>query len=254
MFEGRQLVLLGKYSGDAPLEFGLKGNYLGEAREFKFTFALDNATTRNGFVPRLWAGRKVADLVDAIRQAGADSPLASATVPGAYKELIDEIVRLSTEFGILTEYTAFLALEGTDLGKKDAVQAEAWGNLRRRGQQERTGNAGVSQSSNAAEMKRQSKENKRNEWVDDKLNRVAVGEVQQIVDRAFFKRGERWVDGRLLDKPDAKPAREITVGSDEYKKMVEKLENQGRAGCVSLEGEILLQVDGEIVLIKPSKD
>ena len=32
------------------------------------------------------------------------------------KELTDEIVRISTEFGILTEYTAFLAREGTDAG------------------------------------------------------------------------------------------------------------------------------------------
>ena len=31
------------------------------------------------------------------------------------RELVEEIVRLSTEFGILTEYTAFLAREGTDL-------------------------------------------------------------------------------------------------------------------------------------------
>jgi len=254
LFEGEQLVLLGKYSGEAPLDFTLKGNVLGTEREFKFTFALDKATTRNAFVPRLWAGRRVADLVDAIRQAGADRPLDAQPGIEPYRELIDEIVRLSTEFGILTEYTAFLALEGTDHAKKGEVQHAAWNNLRDRGQGQRTGSAGVSQSSNAAEMKRQHKENKRNEWVDDKLNRVAVGEVQQMHDRAFFKRRERWIDGRLLEKADVKPAREIIVGSEEYDKLVEKLQNQGRAGCVSLQGEILLLVEGEIVLIKPAAD
>lgn len=255
MFEGEQLVLLGRYSGDAPLDFSLNGNYLGTSREFKFTFSLDNATTRNAFVPRLWAGRKVATLVDGIRQAGADQPLGAQPAIGAFRELIDEIVKLSVEFGILTEYTAFLALEGTNLGRREQVQAEAWNNLRGRGQQQRTGNAGVSQSSNAAEMKRQYKENKRNEWVDDKLQRVAVGEVQQLVDRAFFKRGDRWVDARILDMvAETKPAREVTVGTAEYTALVEKLENQGRASCVSLKGEILLHVDNEVVLIKPAKD
>ncbi|MBK9973642.1 MAG: VWA domain-containing protein [Planctomycetes bacterium] len=255
MFEGEQLVLLGKYTGDAPLTFNLKGNYLGTSREFKFTFGLDQATTRNAFVPRLWAGRKVATLVDGIRQAGADQPLGAQPGIGAFRELIDEIVKLSTEFGILTEYTAFLALEGTDLSKPDQVQAEAWNNLRGRGQQQRTGNAGVSQSSNAAEMKRQYKENKRNEWVDDRLQRVAVGDVQQLGDRAFFKRGERWVDSRLLDRAaEAKPDREVVVGTSEYSTLLEKLENQGRASCVSLTGEILLQVETEVVLIKPAKD
>lgn len=254
LFEGEQLVLLGKYAGEAPLEFNLKGNYLGTQREFKFSFDLGKATTRNAFVPRLWAGRKVAMMVDAIRQAGADLPLGAEPNPNVYRELIDEIVKLSTEFGILTEYTAFLSLEGTDLRQKDSVQAEAWNNLRSRGQQQRSGNAGVSQSSNAAEMKRASKENKRNEYVNDKLERVAVGKVQQLVDRAFFQRGGRWVDSQLLEKLDVKPAKEITVGSDEYKKLVEKLENQGRASCVSLEGEILLLVDGEIVLVKPANN
>ena len=35
------------------------------------------------------------------------------------KELIEEVVRLSTEFGILTEYTAFLAREGTDIADRE---------------------------------------------------------------------------------------------------------------------------------------
>ncbi len=37
---------------------------------FKFRLPLDQATTRNGFVPRLWASRKIGLLVDAIREQG----------------------------------------------------------------------------------------------------------------------------------------------------------------------------------------
>ena len=46
----------------------MTGNYRGEQRTFQFTFALDKATTRNAFVPRLWAGRRIAYLADQARQ------------------------------------------------------------------------------------------------------------------------------------------------------------------------------------------
>ena len=41
------------------------------------------------------------------------------------KELVDEIVRLSTEYGVLTEYTAFLALDGTDFSQREALNEQA---------------------------------------------------------------------------------------------------------------------------------
>ena len=248
LFEGDQLVLIGRYTGDAPLAFRLGGDFCGTQRQFEFSFSVANATTRNSFVPRLWAGRKVAELIDVIRQA--DPPATSAEVDPRFKEVVAEIIALSTEFGILTEYTAFLALEGTDLTKQADVQREAWSNLQGRGQNVRSGNGGVSQSSNASDMKRQVKENKRNEWYDDKLNRVAVGEVQQVNDRAFYKRKEIWVDSRLLENT-RKPDRTIKVGSDEYLKLLEKLTAQGRQGAIALEGSTLLEVDGEVILIEP---
>ena len=70
VFEGDQIVLLGQYVGEEPLEFTLRGNYRGTPRVFQFRLSLDQATTRNGFVPRLWASRKIGLLVDAIREQG----------------------------------------------------------------------------------------------------------------------------------------------------------------------------------------
>ncbi len=52
-------------------------------------------------MPRLWASRR-SDPVDAIRQMGAEEGLRVANAPAPtdprLKELVDEIVRLSTEF------------------------------------------------------------------------------------------------------------------------------------------------------------
>jgi Ca-activated chloride channel family protein len=250
LFEGDQLVLLGRYMGEAPLKFRLNGNFTGAMKEFEFTFSLDKATTRNSFVPRLWAGRRVAELIDDIHMAGQldNSP---DRIDPKFKEAVDEIVRLSTEFGILTEYTAFVALEGTDLSKRAEINRQAWGNLQSRGQNVRSGEGGISQSSNAAEMKRQVRENKRNDWYDDKLNRVAVGDVQQMNDRAFFKRGERWVDSKVVNDAEVKPDVTVKVGSDEYVKLVERLKELGREGSVALKGEIIIELDGKKILIQP---
>ena len=74
LFEGDQLVVLGRYHGASPLVFELAGNYRGASRKFRFQFDLAAATTKNAFVPRLWASRKIAVLVDAIRDLGADRP------------------------------------------------------------------------------------------------------------------------------------------------------------------------------------
>ncbi len=70
LFEGDQIVILGQYTGDEPLDFTLRGNFRGTSRVFEFRLPVENATTRNGFVPRLWASRKIGLLVDAIREQG----------------------------------------------------------------------------------------------------------------------------------------------------------------------------------------
>ena len=157
MFEGEQIVVLGRYVGDGPLKFTLRGDYLGARREFAFTLPVDQATTRNGFVPRLWAGRKIGLLVDAIREQGASpgvlSREARSSTNPATRELVDEIVRLSTEFGILTEYTSFLAREGTDLSQKDKVVSEAETLFNDRAIRTRSGLSSVNQDVNNQSQK-----------------------------------------------------------------------------------------------------
>ena len=272
LFEGDQLVVLGRYVGDDPLNFVLGGSYRGLPRSFVFEFPLDGATTDNAFVPRLWASRRIAALTEEIRQLGADSATSHATArssapwaaPAAHgwsgagyvpadprvAELVAEIVDLSTEYGILTEYTAFLALEGTDLSHRDDVMAQAAANFQTRAVGTRSGIGAVNQSMNQGFQVTQSRLNVRNEFYDAQMNRVEVTDVQQINDRAFFRRGSRWVDSRLARAESADPATVIAFGSNEHLELVRRLAAEGRAGSVSLEGEILLQVDGEPVLIR----
>ena len=255
LFEGGQLVVLGKYAGAPPLTFRLRGNYLGRDRVFEFTFGLHATTARNAFVPRLWASRKIGVLVDAIRQLGASGSAAAVSEAAAHdprlKELVDEIVRLSTKWGILTEYTAFLAREGTDLSDRDAIMAEANRNFVDRAIRTRSGKGAVNQAANYRASFNQVQLNHSNEYWDANMSRVSIANVQQINDLAFYRRNNQWVDSRLVnERSRLQPARTIEFGSEQFRRLAHKLAHEGRSGSISLRGDILMEVDGEPVLIR----
>lgn len=249
LFEGDQLVLLGQYVGKKPLTFKISGNYLGKTKTFEFTFKFKKANLKNGFVPRLWASRKIAEMIDAIRMMGAD-PAASGNDP-KIKELVDEIVRLSTEFGILTEYTAFLAREGTNLANRREVLREATDRFESRAMGGRAGMGGVNQSLNMVQQKGQVALNRKNYYYDAEMKRVSVSGVQQINDWTYYRRGNRWVDSRLMEnEAQITPKRIVRFGSDEYLELAQTLARQGRQGSIALSGDVLMLVDGEAVLIQ----
>lgn len=257
LFEGDQLVLLGQYLSEEPLSCQLSGNYLGRKRTFRFTFALDKATVRNGFVPRLWASRKIGVLIDAIRSLGADQPFQQPKPldqsDPRVKELVSEVVRLSQEFGILTEYTAFLAREGGDLSDVRGNWERANRRFVARAQNKRAGWDSVSQEGNLGFYRNQSLANPTNSLVIGKNNLQAVqfANVQQFNDRAFFNNDGRWVEGRAAVKArQEQPKKTIEFGSEEFLALAHKLAAEERQSSISLRGEILLEVDNELVLVR----
>ena len=249
LFAADQLILLGQYIGTEPLRFEVKGNFQGTETRFTYEFDLDKASQRNGFVPRLWASRKIAELIDIIRQMGAD-PAASSSDP-KIKELTDEIVRLSTEFGILTEYTAFLAREGTALHDRTEVLRETTRRLSSRAMRDRVGMSGLNQSANMKQQKAQVSLNYNNFYLNEQLERVGIDTVQQINDLAFYYKGSRWVDSRLARKTlQSKPDKVIRFGSGAYFDLARKLAEQGRQASIAFDTDVLLWVDGETVLVE----
>ena len=99
LFRGSQLMVFGRYSGGGDVAVQLKGAMKGKEQTFAFDAAFPAETVENAFIPHLWAQRKIAYLLDEIRLHGEN------------KELVDEVVRLSKEFGIATPYTSYLVLE-----------------------------------------------------------------------------------------------------------------------------------------------
>jgi len=253
LFEGDQLVLLGQYIGPEAVVFELTGRRLGDVQTSRFSLDPAKADRLHGFVPRLWAGRKIAELIDLIRQMGAEGGR-SADDP-KIKELTEEIVRLSTKFGILTEYTAFLAREGTDLQDLSQVRQEAWSNFDRRAMQVRSGMGGVNQGLNIQRQKGQAVLNYENAYLNERMEQVRIDTVQHTHDRAFYNRANRWIDSRLASaQADRQPDRTIEFGTEAFWELVERMAREGRQGSLAFTADVLLSVDGQTVLIKMPQD
>lgn len=251
LFAGEPLVVLGTYRGDEPLRVELGGELLGDARAFTYRFDLDRASPKNAFVARLWASRRIAGLADEIRQAGAD-PAQAAQLAGdpRFEELASEILELSTRFGVLTEYTAFLATEGTDLGDTGQLLASVHDNLQTQAVATRWGPEAVNWARNNDHQVQQRHLNVRNAYWNEAGVRVEIANVQQVGSNAYFRRGERWVSSTLVGTDDLERAdRVVELGTDAHAALLEALVEHDRQGELALDGEILLEVAGERVLV-----
>ncbi len=272
MYEGDQLVLLGRYKGKQPLFFELSGNYRGKEQTFHFKFDVKpTMNTNNAFVARLWASRRIAQLVDSIRDLGANpSALAATQLPGSngvtstltstsatpqldsqLKELTDEIIELSKEFGILTEYTSFLAEEGIDLGDTQAINDKAIDNFKNRALECRTGIGSVNQEFNNSLQRGQTCANPNNRYWTADMKQATVTNVQQCNVGAFYRRGNRWISNRLIDEEkEVTPDRTVEFGTPAFNDLVWQLVAESRNSELALDGDILITVGDEKVLIK----
>ena len=297
MFEGDQLVVLGQYTDASARKLTLEGNFLGHQRTFEFAFEPAKATTRNAFVPRLWAQRRIAGLIEQIRQNAADSHVTDPAHDMKTKELVDEVVRLSTKWGILTEYTAFLAVEpsatgfgaapepqlqmrqaftpapggrGGGAGGKSASNIDllnapgapartappadkAGYVVRERAAKQRDGSVAVNQELNIQAQLAAGCVNPTNEFFDKDLKKVQVNSICQVADQTLFRRNNRWIDAKLVDREE-QPERTVEFASDEYNRIVDDLAAQGRQGLIAQGGDCLILYKGQRVLVKGPGD
>ena len=113
VYAGDQLVLVGRYATPGPVAIQAKGWVDGKEVAFSFegNFANESGDSTYAFVERLWATRRVGEIVDRL------------DLDGANDELMNELLELSKKHGIMTPYTAFLA--------DDSVALDAAENVRR---------------------------------------------------------------------------------------------------------------------------
>lgn len=123
IFEGEQLVLVGRYRRTGLTKVTISGTVRGERKSFDFpaTLVSDSSDQSYAFVESLWALRRIGKIIDELDLVGRN------------EELINELVALSTKHGILTPYTSFLADETArpDGLALEANATRAGGSLRR---------------------------------------------------------------------------------------------------------------------------
>ena len=110
LFLGSQIIVVGRYRpGVSQTTVTLTGNVNEQQQTFRFANqALVQESSAEepalNALPRLWATRKIGSLLSQIRLTGAN------------QETIDQIVRLSIRYGIVTPYTSYLVTETMPLG------------------------------------------------------------------------------------------------------------------------------------------
>lgn len=246
LFRGGTMVVLGRYRGETPFTLAVSGTSPAGPTRIAATVQPSMASASNGFVPRLWASRRIAVLVDEIRQQGRSQ--GSGNDP-RWRELASEIVRLSTTYGILTEYTAMLALEGSSFNDLRALEAACLGNLHGRAASTRMGGGAINQGINYNRQKNEMWQSATNSYVAPGNVQVDALSMNQCADKTFYRVGNAWADGALAGR-EVRVDEDIAFGSPRHREVLWELVNDGRQSALALEGEIVLEHRGRTLRVQ----
>jgi len=195
LFRGDQLVLAGRFHRGGAARISLTGSAGGRKQAFTYQVKFDESSVgeTNAFVARLWAIRRIGEIIDEL------------DLHGRNQELIDELVALSQKHGILTPYTSFLADDRVNLSavhenRMFAAQSAA----------DQLGVVGGASGFGQRALKAQL-QNANNTQVSG----VATANVQQIGQKAFFKKDQLWQDSTVTAE-QARNAIRVVQFSHEY--------------------------------------
>lgn len=187
IFKGNQLIIAGRFKDTGKTTIRLTGTANGKKREFKLTQDIPDSDN-NTFISPLWASRRIGVLQDEIRLHGEN------------KELIDEIVRLSKRYGIITEYTSFLVEEKEARIAAEDVDGFFGTKLSRKlseASKDESGSWAVNQSVNNNNLSNALQAPASTQTYFDKTGKtVELNNVQNVRGIAFFNDGGTWTDSR----------------------------------------------------------
>lgn len=209
IFKGTQLVILGRYEGNGATVITLTGYVNGEEKRFVYEGTFPEENKENDFIPRIWATRKIGYLMSEIRFKGEN------------RELIDEIIALSKEYGIMTPYTSFLILEKDEDYYRWGIQRENAPEVRKKGEKflsgmkSLAGERAVSSSIEISELK-------------NKLSAVKplITAIKHVGDKTFYLQEDgSWLDSIWKEGMNVKKVKYL---SDEYFKILMKRPELGK--------------------------
>ncbi len=231
LFAGTQLTLVGRYRGDASnLSFTLKGQVNGKDQTFVYSgLNFPGRAGGDSFIARLWATRRIGDLLNSIRLNGEN------------KELIDSVVSLSLRYGIITPYTSFLITEDDILTAEGRERAEAaFEQQAQTLSTDKTGSASVSAADASAGMANAAAPMASDPMLAmptmtaagtmspqtgsggeaNVVGQPVVNPIQTVNDKTFLLQNGVWTDTAF--KPDTMQTQKVVFLSDEYFALLEK--------------------------------
>ncbi|MFW6059114.1 MAG: VIT domain-containing protein [Phycisphaeraceae bacterium] len=244
LFHSGQLVWVGRYSKPGPVTLRLRGRVGDEPYELTMRRTLHDAGDRpgNAFLQRLWATRRIGHLIDQL------------DLNGHNEELIEELVRLSKRYGILTPYTSFLADDAEAVN--DMVRANEVAEENVSTQLGRISGASANQQ---RAQKRALMDAAQAAPAEASLeSMVTTGEprrarqMQQVADKTFIRRDGVWVDTavREVDIDEAPVVRQF---SDEY---FELARNQSATWnrYLTMDEPVVVQLGAQVYRILPPEE
>jgi len=199
LFRGDQLVLVGRYKAGGAARIALTGMAAGRKQSLSYqaNFETASAGENNAFVARLWAIRRIGEIIDEL------------DLHGRNQELVDELVALSQRHGILTPYTSFLADDRVQLSEVRANRMFAAEKAKDLGVV--GGVAGFNQRDFKGQM-----QNAMNVMSGQQgAAPASQASVQQVGQKAFFKKQGGWQDSTVTAE-QAQQAIRIKQFSKEY--------------------------------------
>ncbi len=230
LFQGSQLIVTGRYREGGTADIRLKGNVNGEPQIFRYenmTFTEESPSTRGpeSSLPRLWAARKIGSLLNSIRLEGVE------------KETVDQIVKLSIRYGIVTPYTSYLVTEPPALGavEQERLSTLTFGEMK--------GAAAAPSFGADAVQKAEGQNSLAQAESAPIITSDASQTIKNVGSRTFVLRDGIWTDTAY--DPDTMVVKKIKFLSDGYFELSHS--NPSLAACFSLGTQVLV-VDGSSVI------
>lgn len=231
LFRGAQVAVFGRFRGEAKGKIALTGR--AGAQNVRFEGAISGLDGSE--LPKLWATRKVAFLIDDARRA--NRPLAD--------EVRDEIIKLSRKYGIVTPITAALITEDTpQLGRPLPSLSSNAPIFRRRdsdaaspmaargGVLAESGEAGVAVAERLEDLRQGRSE--------------TVADVKTIAGKTFSLQNGVWTDSEF-DPQKAGAPRVVKFASSEY---FELLRDAKLAKWLSVGTRVVVVWKGQVLRIE----
>ena len=263
VFAGDQIVLVGRYRHAGQAKVLVRGEVNSEKVKMAFPTELVKKSkgSKYAFVEKLWAVRRVGEIIDQIDLYGKNG------------ELMDEMIELSRKHGILTPYTSYLADENSDVRDLDQARRRVSDQLQ--GLEQQSGESGFRQRVMKSALQSagsigglpSGRPAVANEAADTALPALnipgqsanangtvhfkrpnmekaeEVRNLRQIGSKSFYRENEAWVDS-LATKTQVDQAMKVKRFSKQYFDLVARFDKD-LGPVLRLEGKTLVVLEGK---------